>query len=113
METPPEFRGAFRRSDGHVRRTDYAAFLLRHLRLHSLDRGADLDRAQLGCLGHFVSTSTESMPLPSLAPTTFMWSASLKPLLVTGKGRKKRTRTAAATCNRVELKNRAHNLNPS
>jgi hypothetical protein len=29
--------------------------LLRHLRLHRLGGGADLDRARLGCLGHFVN----------------------------------------------------------
>ena len=29
--------------------------LLRHLRVHDLNRGADLDRAQLGCLRHFTN----------------------------------------------------------
>jgi len=29
--------------------------LLHHLRLHGVDRGADLDRARLGCLGHFAN----------------------------------------------------------
>ena len=30
-------------------------FLIHHLRLHGLERGANLDRARLGCLGHFAN----------------------------------------------------------
>jgi hypothetical protein len=30
-------------------------FLLHHLRLHGLELGANLDRARLGCLGHFAN----------------------------------------------------------
>src|ERR1700719_3622302 len=70
METPPNFGGVS--TFGRLRSTyRLGRLLLRHLRLHSHDRSADLDRARLGCLGHFVTPWTESMPLSRLAPTTF------------------------------------------
>ena len=77
METPPNFGGVstFGRLCSTCR---LGRLLLRHLRLHSRDRSADLDRARLGCLGHFVNHIDRSMPLSRLAPTTFMWSARLK-----------------------------------
>ena len=54
METPPNFGGVS--MFGRLRSTcRLGRLLLRHLRLHSRDRRADLDRARLGCLGHFVN----------------------------------------------------------
>src|SRR6201987_3814843 len=54
METPPNSGGVS--TFGQLRSTcQLARLLLRHLRLHSRDRSADLDRARLGCLGHFVN----------------------------------------------------------
>ena len=54
METPPNFGGVS--TFGRLRSTcRLGRLLLRHLRLHSRGRSADLDRARLGCLGHFVN----------------------------------------------------------
>ena len=39
------------------------SFLLRHLRLHGLDGGANLDRARLGCLGHFTNHITRKQAI--------------------------------------------------
>src|SRR6202045_3628384 len=53
-KTPPKFGGVLPfeacRSASRLGR-----LLLRHLRLHAFDRSADLDRARLGCLGHFAN----------------------------------------------------------
>jgi hypothetical protein len=53
-KTPPNFGDVL--TFGQCRSTcRLGRRLLHHLRLRGFDRGADLDRARLGCLGHFAN----------------------------------------------------------